>query len=34
MKSQSRILNVLMNGILTGKLEKKSNAVLTFTYDP
>ena len=33
MKSQSRVLNILMNGILVGILEKKSNAALAYTYD-
>src|SRR5690242_5887766 len=33
MKSHNRILNVLMNGILIGKLEKATKGGLTFIYD-
>jgi len=33
MKNQNRILNVFMNGILIGRLEKKKNGGLTFGYD-
>ncbi len=33
MKATSRTLNILMNGILVGHLAKKSNGVLSFTYD-
>ncbi|HEX4044759.1 MAG TPA: HipA N-terminal domain-containing protein, partial [Gammaproteobacteria bacterium] len=33
MKSHNRILNVLMNGILIGKLEKAIKGGLTFAYD-
>lgn len=33
MKSRNRILNVLMNGILVGKLEKNIKGSLTFSYD-
>lgn len=32
-KSQPRILTILMNGILVGKLEKNIYSVLSFTYD-
>ncbi len=34
MKSQSRILNILMNGILIGKLEKTLAGGLFFAYEP
>ena len=34
MKSHHRILNVLMNGMLVGKLEKTIAGGLIFTYDP
>jgi len=33
MKTQSRILNVLMNGILVGQLEKTAGGGLAFKYD-
>lgn len=33
MKTHKRILNVLMNGILIGKLEKAASGALAFTYD-
>ena len=33
MKARNRIVNVLMNGILVGKLEKTIKGNLTFTYD-
>ncbi len=33
MKSRNRILNVLMNGILIGKLEKTESGGLSFSYD-
>lgn len=33
MKTRNRILNVLMNGILVGKLEKTSKGSLAFSYD-
>ena len=33
MKSMHRLLNVLMNGIRIGKLEKSGKGGLTFTYD-
>lgn len=33
MRPRNRILNVLMNGILVGKLEKTAASNLTFTYD-
>ena len=32
MKTKNRMLNVLMNGILVGRLEKKKNGGLTFCY--
>lgn len=34
MKIQKRVLNILMNGILIGKLEKNTKNGLTFAYDP
>jgi len=34
MKSHNRILSILMNGILIGKLEKTTKNGLTFFYDP
>lgn len=34
MKTQNRTLNILMNGILIGKLEKIKTGVLAFTYEP
>lgn len=33
MKNKNRGLNILMNGVFVGILEKKNNAGLTFTYD-
>lgn len=33
MKIRNRILKVLMNGILVGKLEKSIAGALTFSYD-
>lgn len=33
MKTRNRILNVLMNGFLVGKLEKTASSGLIFTYD-
>ncbi len=33
MKTRNRILNILMNGILVGKLEKTTSGGLTFIYD-
>src|SRR3990167_9629934 len=33
MKTRIRILNILMNGLLVGKLEKNTTRSLKFTYD-
>lgn len=33
MKSHKRLLNIFMNGLLVGKLEKTITGTLTFTYD-
>jgi len=33
MKSKSRTLNIIMNGLMIGKLEKTRQGILTFTYN-
>jgi serine/threonine-protein kinase HipA len=33
MKTHKRVLSIMMNGILIGKLEKNSKNGLTFAYD-